>query len=66
MDKKLLFLAILAACVLCGCQKMVFVRDASGVKKIFQMEGEIRFVDAQKSVIIRFSPELKDQLPELK
>jgi len=33
---------------------------------IFQMEGEIRFVDAQKSVIIRFNPELKDQLPELK
>lgn len=38
----------------------------SGDFSIFKMEGEIRFEDAQKSVIIRFTPELKDQLPELK
>ncbi len=33
---------------------------------IFQMKGETRFVGAQQSIVIRFKPELEDQLPELK
>lgn len=32
---------------------------------IFDMEGELAFPDAGQSVIIRFDPILKDQLPEL-
>ncbi len=33
---------------------------------IFQMDGKVTFVNVQKTVAFRFTPELKDKLPELK